>query len=29
MAGTLKDNLLEAIIGLLVVVMAAGFVTYA
>ncbi len=29
MAGTLKDNLLEALIGLLVVVLAAGFVTYA
>ncbi len=29
MAGTLKDNLLEAVIGLLVVVLAAGFVVYA
>lgn len=29
MAGTLKDNLIEAIIGLLVVVMALGFVGYA
>lgn len=29
MAGTLKDNLLEALIGLVVVLMAAGFVGYA